>query len=129
MSALEPGFSPTTTYDVFFDTDPVTFPPAACTRSVAWSRLRVGRVPVITNVKPSSGRSPCSTTCSARLTPAARHFSTISPCQSTENHSLIESAMIPPTPSTAARLSAGASAMTSSDRNSRASDCAAVGPT
>ena len=50
--------SPATTYDVFFDTDEVTRPPAARMRSVACSRVRSGSVPVSTNVISRSAPSP-----------------------------------------------------------------------
>ena len=60
LSALDPGFSPTTTKSVFFDTEPLTLPPASCTASVAPSRDHPSTVPVMTTVTPSSGRGPVS---------------------------------------------------------------------
>jgi hypothetical protein len=62
-------------------------------------------------------------------TPAFSHFSTISRCQSTSNHSITASAMVGPTPSAAARRSSGAARIASIDPNSWARARAAVGPT
>ena len=62
-------------------------------------------------------------------TPAAAHFSTTSRCQSTANHAMTESAMIPPTPSVSASSSRDAARMASIDPNFWARARAAVGPT
>ena len=130
FSYLLPGLSPTTTNDVFFETDPELFAPREVTASTAWSRLYRANVPVTTTDNPSSGRGPSSSPAtSAKLTPATRHFSMIAACQSTASQLFSASAMIGPTPSTAASSSTGAASIRSIDRNSRASACEAVGPT
>src|SRR6202012_2692711 len=79
LSYLEPGLSPATTKPVFFDTDPVTLPPAARTASAASSRLSSGSDPVITTVTPASrrGLAPVGSKPSSSIrTPDARHLST-----------------------------------------------------
>src|SRR6185437_10487743 len=93
LSCFEPGFSPTTTYEVFFDTDPDTFAPAACAASLAPSRVKPVSVPVMTMVRPASGLGPVSAG-TVGLTPAASQRSTISLCQSTANHSTMDCAMV-----------------------------------
>src|SRR6266540_5613857 len=110
FSYLDPGDSPTTTKSVFFDTLPLALPPRTLIASAASSREYPVRLPVTTMVIPSSGRGPASVRSSASRTPAARHFSTISRCQSTANHSLSDSATVGPTPSTPAISSAAAAA-------------------
>src|SRR6266571_3218161 len=84
LSYFDPGLSPATTKSVFFDTDPVTFPPRSWTASFAESLLYPSSDPVMTTVTPASGRGPPAVS-SAIRTPAARHFATISACQSTAN--------------------------------------------
>ena len=62
-------------------------------------------------------------------TPALRHFSTTSRCQSTlEPVARPPAAMVGPTPSAAASSSSVAAMIRSIERKSRASACAAVGP-
>src|SRR4051794_6216539 len=102
LSALLPGASPTTTYDVLLETEPVTLPPSAWTAAAAPSRLQPSRVPVITTVTPSSSRGPRSTASSAIRTPAAAHLSTTAARHGSWNHSSTASAITGPTPSTAA---------------------------
>ena len=60
LSYFEPGLSPTTTNDVFLETEPVTFAPRLCRASFAPSRVWRSSVPVTTTVSPSSGRGPSS---------------------------------------------------------------------
>ena len=97
--------------------------------SLAPSREKSSSDPVTTMVRPSSVRATDSSRSSARETPAARHLSTISWCQSTCRHSTMASAMIPPTPSVAASSSWEAAQMASREPNSVASARAADGPT
>src|ERR1035437_707721 len=55
LASLEPAFSPATTYEVFFETEPAAFPPAARIASSASVRSQPERVPVTTTVLPASG--------------------------------------------------------------------------
>ena len=52
MACFEPGSLPTTTYDVFFETEDVTRPPRASMAALACSRVTVSSVPVSTNCSP-----------------------------------------------------------------------------
>src|SRR5512134_2787748 len=52
LSYFEPGSSPRTRKEVFLLTESVTFPPCASMNCFASSRLKTGRVPVITKVIP-----------------------------------------------------------------------------
>ncbi len=82
-----------------------------------------------TTVSPASVFGLEVSTSSAIRTPAAAHLSTIPTCQSTSNHSRTDSAMTPPTPSTAASSSMDADRIASSEPKCPASARAAVGPT
>ena len=78
---------------------------------------------------PASGRGPESAPASSIRTPASAQRRTTSACQSTANHSRTASAIVGPTPSAAANSSTDADRIASIEPNSRASACAAVGPT
>ena len=84
-------------------------PPRARIASLAWSRLKSTSEPVTTMLIPVSVRGVPSSRSSSIVTPAARHLSTITRCQSTPNHSTTASAMVGPTPSAAASFSRSAS--------------------
>src|SRR5690606_9440789 len=129
LSYFEPGASPTTTNAVFFDTEPAALPPRAMMASLASSRENSRNVPVTTMESPSRFRGTDVSRSASMRTPARRHFSTISRCQSTANHSRTALAMVGPTPSTSASRSSLAASIASMEPNSRASACAAVGPT
>ena len=117
FSYLDPGLSPAIKKPVFFDTEPATFPPLACTASAASSLVRPASVPVITTVTPASGSpdadAPAAPSAagpspvkpgSASMTPASRHFVTMAACQSTPNQSRTEPAIVGPTSSTSDQL-------------------------
>ena len=129
MSYLEPGASPATTNEVFFDTDPAALPPRAMIASLASSRENPVSEPVTTIVRPAQVASMPVSRSSAIRTPAARHFSTIARCQSTSNHSRSAAAMVGPTPSTSANCSSVAAITASRLPNAIARARAAVGPT
>src|SRR5215471_2621200 len=140
LSYFDPALSPATRKSVFFDTDPVTFPPRLVIASAASSRVIPSSVPVMTTVTPASGPAPegspsAGTTAGAThprctsCTPAARHFSTIASCQSTVNQSRTDAAIVGPTSSTATSCSGDAPLIASIEPNARASARAAVGPT
>lgn len=119
LSYLEPGLSPTTTKEVFFETDPVTFAPRLWRASFAPSLVCESRVPVTTTVSPSSGLGPSSSPApsSSIRTPASRHLRRISRCHSSANHAFTEAAMIGPTPSASDSSCSVASSIRSMDRN------------
>ena len=130
LACLLPGESPTTTKEVFFDTELADLPPRLAMAAAASSRLNPSSDPVTTTDRPASGFGPVSGARSSAIrTPAACHFATMLRCQSTVNHSRTASAMVRPMPSTAASCSTDAEAMASIEPNSRARSCAAVGPT
>ena len=62
LASFEPASAPTTRKLVFFDTLPDTFAPSARSASSAASRCRPASVPVITKVRPASGRLARSST-------------------------------------------------------------------
>ena len=110
FAAFDPGASPTTTKSVFFDTDDAAFPPWAAITSLTPSRVKSTREPVTTSVKPARVCGAVfSFGISTSETPALPHSLIIALCQSIENHSITDSAIIPPTPSTSASASSGAS--------------------
>src|SRR5439155_1549375 len=98
-SFAEPGSSPTTTYDVFFDTLPGDAPPRALMASTAASRECRSSVPVTTTDFPASvwGRSGAEGP--ARLTPAVRSLSTTTRLRSRAKNSWTLRAITGPTPS------------------------------
>src|ERR1051326_1800933 len=89
LSYLVPGFSPTTTNEVFFDTEPLTFAPRRVSSSAAPSRVNAANVPVTTTLNPSRGLGPSGRDSTTGTTPASCHLRMISRCQSTANHSTI----------------------------------------
>ena len=93
------------------------------------SRVKPSREPVATIVSPSRVRGTESSRSSSIETPEAVQRSTISRCQSTENHSTTDVAIVPPTPSVSASTSSDAARMSSIEPKRVASARAAVGPT
>ena len=99
--------SPATTKSVFFDTEPLTLPPAPARDAVAPSREQPSQRAGdddgdARRAVAGPASAPLVRQCARR--PRAT-CSTISRCQSTANHSTTDSAMVGPTPSTAARSS------------------------
>ena len=96
LSSFEPASSPATTKFVFLLTEPATFPPAASMRSLASSRVRVGSVPVSTNVNPLS--APFFSTCLGPLNckPAARSAPPTRDCASQRKTARMVSATFGP---------------------------------
>ena len=129
MSYFDPGASPATTNEVFFDTEPAALPPRTMMASLASSRLNPVNDPVTTIDSPCRVGAMLVSRSSASRTPAARHLSTIARCQSTSNHSRSAAAMVGPTPSTSASCSSEAAMMASRLPKAVASARAAVGPT
>ena len=85
--------------------------------------------PVTTKVNPAKVCGSFLTGASTIATPAALHLIMIALCQSIENHSTIDSAIVAPTPSISASSAADAFEIFSIDPKELAKACAAVGPT
>src|SRR5690606_10824428 len=102
FSSLLPASSPATTKSVFFDTEPLVFPPACLMRASASLRLSVGSVPVMTKVLPATpSTSSRFSSFDVSFTPAARRPSKISRIAGDASSPKIESALLRPRPSIA----------------------------
>lgn len=93
------------------------------------SRVKDSSPPVTTKVRPDKVWGRDSTSSATTRTPAALHLRIISRCQSILNQSMIDSAIVAPTPSICASSSALDFAIASIEPQLFASACAAVGPT
>ena len=84
LSYLEPGDSPTTTKEVFFDTEPATLPPREVIASAAESRVKPSSEPVTTTRQPGQRLVPLLLRLVAHhRTRRPATCATISRCQST----------------------------------------------
>ena len=85
MVSLLPASSPASTTEVFFETEPLTFPPFASIMAEASFREREGSVPVKTKVSPEK-RLPFSFFSCFVFTPQETSFSMSFFEDSRENH-------------------------------------------
>ncbi len=107
FSSLLPAASPATTKVVDFETELVTFPPCACTSSVAATLDSVGSVPVMTTVAPARERPTAFAFGSVSVSPALRRRSMSLRVLGSEKYSATDFAMIPPIPRTRLHLVLG----------------------
>ncbi len=128
VSLEAPGPSPTTSAVVFLETLPGDLPPRALIAASTCSRVKPSSVPVTTTVRSARVCGTSSTSGPSRFTPAARSRSSTSRWASSANQAAAASAMVGPTPSTAASSSTGASSMRSRWPNAPARSCAPAGP-
>jgi len=130
LSYFDPGFSPTTTKSVFFDTLEAIRAPASCAARSASVRDIASRPPVMTIVVPVSGPSGCAASgSSSTRRPAFRNRSTSLRLSGSWNQAWTLRAISGPISSTAPSSSSEAAASASIDGKARERTCATCEPT